>query len=187
MGKVNLMTQAQYARHRGCSKVAVGKAVKAGRISLVNGLIDATVADIQWKANTRARVSTVSQPQLALDGEGSTRLHTVETPTEPEVKDDGYRENRTRREMAEANMAELKEAQMRKEILSRDEATRAAFEIGRQVRDALSSSRRSLSPYLAATSSVTDCEEILRKEHQQILENLAKTMSRLIPTGTLPA
>lgn len=35
MAKVNLMTQAAYARRRGVSKVAVGKAIKAGRISLV--------------------------------------------------------------------------------------------------------------------------------------------------------
>lgn len=187
MGKVNLMSQAEYARHRGCSKVAVGKAVKAGRISLVNGLIDATVADIQWKANTRARMSATAQPQPSLDDQSRTRLHTSEPAPEPEAKDDGYRESRTRRETAEANMAELKEAQLRKEILSRDEATRAAFEIGRQIRDALSSSRRSMSPYLAASSSVTECEEILRKEHQQLLENLSKTMSRLIPTEVLPA
>ena len=55
MAQVNLMTQAQYAEHRGCSRVAVHKAVKEKRISLIDGKIDAAVADIQWAANTRAR------------------------------------------------------------------------------------------------------------------------------------
>jgi hypothetical protein len=56
MAKVNLLSQKEYAEHRGCSPAAVCNAVAAGRISLIDGKIDPVVADIQWKANTRARI-----------------------------------------------------------------------------------------------------------------------------------
>ncbi|MGB6054610.1 MAG: elements of external origin, partial [Burkholderiaceae bacterium] len=52
-----MLTQAEYAKRRGCSAVAVHKAVKAGRISLIDGKIDPAVADIQWGRNTRARAA----------------------------------------------------------------------------------------------------------------------------------
>lgn len=53
-----LITQAEYARHRGCSAAAVSKAVRAERITLVDGLVDVAAADLQWKQNTRTRVGS---------------------------------------------------------------------------------------------------------------------------------
>ena len=55
---VTLITKAAYARHRGCDEKAVRKAIAAGRISTINGLIDKDVADIQWARNTRARADS---------------------------------------------------------------------------------------------------------------------------------
>lgn len=45
-----LMTQADYSRHRECSREAVRKAVDAQRITTFgpDKLIDATLADAQW-------------------------------------------------------------------------------------------------------------------------------------------
>jgi hypothetical protein len=50
------------------------------------------------------------------------------------------------------------------------------------VRDALQSSRRRLSPQLAAAKSVSECEEILRKDHQHLLENLATGLASIVST-----
>jgi hypothetical protein len=71
MAKVNRqrLTQAQYATHRGCSAVAVHKAIKQGRITTFeDGTIDPEVADIQWAKNSRARVRTTPAPTPATDG-----------------------------------------------------------------------------------------------------------------------
>lgn len=43
---------AEYARHRGVSRQAVSKAIRAHRIQLVDGLVDVELADAQWTANT---------------------------------------------------------------------------------------------------------------------------------------
>lgn len=58
----NLITQAEYSRHRGCSREAVRQAIEAGRISTLPGpngrkLIDPDVADIEWKRNTDQKQS----------------------------------------------------------------------------------------------------------------------------------
>lgn len=50
------ISQADYARHRGCSQTAVRKAIKDGRIEpLPDGRIDPIKADEQWARNTRRR------------------------------------------------------------------------------------------------------------------------------------
>lgn len=50
-----LITPAEYARRRPCHHTAVLKAIKTGRISLIDGKIDPEVANIQWDKNTRPR------------------------------------------------------------------------------------------------------------------------------------
>lgn len=55
---VELITQAEYARRRGVAKSAVAKAVAERRITLIEGRIDPSVADIQWERNTRARADS---------------------------------------------------------------------------------------------------------------------------------
>ncbi len=59
-----LITRAEYARLRGVSRVAVGKAVKTGRIDLVDGLIDPIAADAQWERNTRKSVGRGGRPAM---------------------------------------------------------------------------------------------------------------------------
>jgi phage terminase large subunit GpA-like protein len=80
MAKVNRqrLTQAEYAKHRGCSAVAVHKAIKAGRITTFeDGTIDPEVADIQWAKNSRARVRTTPAPAPGLPAMPSSRAELV--------------------------------------------------------------------------------------------------------------
>jgi hypothetical protein len=168
MAKVNLMTQAQYARHRGCSKVAVGKAVKAQRISLVNGLIDPAVADIQWKANSRARVSatpTPDQPSL-LHALAQNAAADVSTP-------DGYTLSRNRREAADAEMAELKLAEQQG-LLIRVDAVKAVLAAAfTSTRDNLLQIPSRLSAILAAETDAAKVHELLQAELYRALEGMA--------------
>ncbi len=48
-----LMTRSEYAKHRGVSRQAAGRAIREGRITLdENGRIDKDTADREWEANT---------------------------------------------------------------------------------------------------------------------------------------
>ena len=59
-----LISQAAYARHRGCTRQAVRQAVAGKRITTFgpDKQIDATLADAQWQRNTRARTSSKAPP-----------------------------------------------------------------------------------------------------------------------------
>ena len=170
MSKVNLMTQAAYARHRKCSKVAVGKAVKAGRISMVNGLIDPMVADIQWQANSRARASQSGGDQLPLEA-GS-------TPDEP-AKVDDYMFNRNRREAAEAERAELSLAEDKGQLIRVDAVKAAVASVFSAARDALLQIPARLGPQLAAESDASKAQTMLHSEIHQALQLLAGASERV--------
>ncbi len=104
MSKAQFMTQAAYSRHRGVSRSAVAKAVADGRIVLIDGRIDPTIADAQWKTNTRARSDVRSQGK-----EGQSDATNGES----------YGTARARRELAEASLAEIQLAEKRGELVNR--------------------------------------------------------------------
>ena len=178
MGKVNLMTQAEYARHRKCSRVAVGKAVKAGRISMVNGLIDPVVADIQWQKNSRARAS--AQPgQLPLDESAqSTRVY---TEADEPPKADGYMVNRNRREAAEAERAELSLAEDKGELIRVDAVKGVLANVFSATRDALLQLPARLAPLLAAESDPATVQTLLHADIHQALQLLAGAGKQIGP------
>src|SRR5689334_818556 len=139
MAKVNLMTQAEYAKHRGCSAVAVHKAVKAGRISLIGDKIDPTVADIQWAANTRARQTNVGKSAAAVAdlvnlAEGGATAPSPQAPPAPPpaAPDTGYSAARARREHAEAEQAEMELQRKKGELVAWEDVQRGGFEVARE-------------------------------------------------------
>lgn len=177
VSKVNLMSQAEYARHRGCSKVAVGKAVKAGRISLVNGKIDPAVADIQWQKNSRARVSAHTSAQLPL---------TAAPIADEPPKADDYMFNRNRREAAEAERAELSLAEDKGQLIRVDAVKAAVANVFSATRDALLQIPARLGPQLAAESDASVAQTMLHAEIHQALQQLATAANQAITPVAVP-
>lgn len=63
------ITQAEYARRRGCTEGAVRRAIRDGRITLLaDGRIDPVAADAQWQRNTRVRMGSRSTAEAAVLG-----------------------------------------------------------------------------------------------------------------------
>jgi len=105
-----LITKSEFARRVGVSPVAVGKAVKSGRLTLINGKLDEKVAALQWDANRQ-------RPAPPPKGCGITRPAEVETVEQAvkAVPDDSpdvptLEASRRRREFHEANLAEMRAA-----------------------------------------------------------------------------
>lgn len=165
-----LITQAAYAALRKCSREAVSRAIKAGRISLVNGLIDPEVADIQWKANSRARASQGETEQLP--------LMTAAGPDEPARPDD-YMFNRNRREAAEAERAELSLAEDKGQLIRVDAVKAAVAGVFSATRDALLQIPARLGPQLAAESDPSKAQTMLHAEIHQALQLLASATERV--------
>ena len=171
---VQLMTKAAYARHRGCDEKAVRKAIAENRISCIDGKIDPVVADIQWAQNTRARASNapvVPDGQLPLENAApSTRLHTepVDIP-----KNDEYMTSRTRRESAEAEMAELKLAEQHGHLIRVDAVKQALANAFTATRDSLLQIPSRLAAVLAAETDAAKVHELLQLELYRALEGMS--------------
>lgn len=185
----NLLTQAEYARSRkerglpGGSREAVRKAVERGHISAFgpDKLVDQQLADSQWERNTRARVSQSSaQPAPATPGMASAvgpqPDHTGEVSgSSKPPADPTYMQFRSRREEADAQIAEMNAAKMRGAMLMREDVDRAIFEIGRELRDRLTACARRIASEVAATNSAEACETVIDREHRIVLELLVTT------------
>ncbi len=177
----NLITQADYAKSRkarglpGGSRKAVHVAVSEGRISAFgpDKLIDPILADSQWERNTRARTATASSRQQPLNNIGDDSGSPDEPPTQNKpAQDPGYMQFRAKREEAEAEIAVLNAAKMRGTLLQREDIDRAMFEIGREIRDTLSSCARRIASEVVSTNSAEACEKIIEREHRIVLELL---------------
>lgn len=188
MAKVNLMTQAEYAKHRGCSAVAVHKAVKAGRISLIGDKIDPTVADIQWAANTRARQQQNGKAAPTgqdLVDQAAAAPAAVDAPSQAApVPDTGYTAARAERERAEADRAKMEVAKLRGELVSWQDVARGGFEVGRDLRDTMAAAENALAAELATETNADRCAEILRRHHRAVCDVLVKAWREKI--GPVP-
>lgn len=180
----NLLTQAEYARSRkerglpGGSREAVRKAVDEGRISAFgpDKLLDKALADSQWERNTRTRVSPSSaagpSPQLGLDATPDPAPESIDPPAGKAAADPGYMQFRSRREEADAQIAEMNAAKMRGSMLMRQDVDRAMFEIGREIRDRLTACARRIASEVASINTAEGCESVVDREHRIVLELL---------------
>lgn len=161
---MQLISQADYAKKRGVSQVAVHKAVKAGRITLIEGKVDPMVADVQWQANTRVRI----KPKAAPDDPGE-----VATPA---ATDDGngYWTSRARREQAEAELAELKLAEQRGLLVRAADVRAALAKNIASLREGFLQLPSRLVPLLVVESDPAKLDGLLRQEIHAVLAQLTE-------------
>jgi DNA-binding transcriptional MerR regulator len=97
-------------------------------------------------------------------------------PSQPTARaapaDAGYTQFRSRREEADAQIAEMNAAKMRGAMLNRSDVDRGMFEIGREMRDLLTACSRRIAAEVASISSAEACESVVDREHRIVLEQL---------------
>jgi len=154
------MSQSQYAKHRTevlgqpCTQPAVAAAIRTGRIRgaiLPDTSIDPEEADRLWALNTRG---------ATLD-----RAPSVEGAED-------YNASRARHEKAKADLAEIKLAEGRGDLVRRKAIADALFASARQARDRLMAVAARAAPLVAASSDTAECARILSDEIQAALEDL---------------
>ena len=189
MAQVNLMTQAQYADHRKVSRAAVSHAVTKGRISLIDGKIDPVVADIQWAQNTRARApsspaSEAGAPGARSDAAGSAGKVSTGSSSSDDGDADGYWQSRGRREAAEAELAELKLAEQRGNLIQVKAVESVLSNALAGMREHLLQVSSRLAPLLANESDGFKVQALLDTEINQALQQLAGVT---LPGASSPA
>lgn len=163
---VQLMTQAEYARHRECDPAAVTRAIQQGRISLINGKIDPVVADVQWAANTRARVDSKPATEKGAQLAGLAAGAGAQAPAGQggDGKPDDYLASRARREAAEAEMAELALLERKGDLVRKDEVRAELASQLSAFKDSLLQVGARLAPQVAAESDIARCQQLIDAE-----------------------
>ncbi len=175
-----LISQREYARRRGISHTSVQRAVKAGRISTVDGKIDPTQADREWQQNTDQ-----SKPRNRVTGKPK-RTRVPEEPPEPmdfAGMDGGhggkgggssYAKARAARELYQAQLTKLHLDRERAKLVRVDQVKVAAFNAARSARDKLMAMPNRVSALLAATDNTEEVRRILEEEIERICVELSE-------------
>ena len=171
VGTVELITQSEYARRRGCTEGAVRRAVRDGRISLIEGRIDPVAADAQWARNTRVRAGSRATDDANLQAGGAPRRGRSD---EDDDSGEGYWESKARREKAEADLAELKLAEQRAELVRAADVRAAQARRLAALRESLLQLPARLAPVLAAEADAARCHETLQAELHAVLEQMTE-------------
>lgn len=181
--RVELITQAEYARRRGVAKSAVAKAVKEGRIVLIDGKIDPAVADIQWSANTRARADSGRTGASNGLGSGLGAQGTIESRSDTEngIGRPAYNDARSLREQAEAEMAQRANLRDAGKLLDRAPVERGIFDVVRSMRDAVMTVGQRAAPKCIGLSESREIERVITDENRKALENFEARLLALLP------
>ncbi|MGY6278007.1 hypothetical protein [Methylomonas sp. MgM2] len=168
---VKLMNKSEYGRHRGVTHAAVNRAVKSGRISLIDGKIDPNVADIQWAANTKMKLSPANAKALPV----AEQINAV--PQQQHTGED-YLHWKTRRERAESIRAEQAQELEAGNLVYKDDTQRAAKNAARMMRDQLLSVPARLAGELAAISDTVVIEQKIRSELRSVLIGMDRLLKQ---------
>ncbi len=165
VASIELITQTEYARRRGCSEAAVRRAITDGRITTVDGRIDPVAADAQWERNTRPRAGSAP---------ASSRPPAAEADAKPRDDSNGYWVAKSRREQAEAELSELKLAEQMGQLVRAADIQSAYSRRAAALRESLLQIPSRLSAQLAAESDQARCHDLLQAELHTVLAQLAE-------------
>jgi hypothetical protein len=168
-----LVTFSEFAVLKGCSKAAVTAAVRSRIAAAVvekdgKRWLDRDQALGLWNKNTKAthnaKVSEADPIEPATPRELRRQIEALADDAIPDLN-----ESRARREHYQAELSKLQVAQQRKELVPADEVKKAAFQVGRSIREALANLADRLSHQLAGETDPAVIHQLLSDEHRDAL------------------
>lgn len=179
-----LVSMREYGRRRGVSAMAVSKAAKAGRITLVDGKVDVSTADRDWPANTNPGQLAVNSQAAAMQSDPEAGLEA------PEDGDEGtqnggaggeqkpsttaqYGAARAIREGYAARRAKIDYEKEIGQLVDVDAVRAAAFKLARTARDSLLSMPDRIAPILAGESNQFEVHRIMSEEIRRVCNDIA--------------
>lgn len=186
-----LMTQADYAAHRGVSKQAISKLVKRGIIPLIDSKIDPQVADMKISSQLNpARSKALASPALqgAALPKGASAAPTSPLGADSKLVDiNTYAGAKAIREKFEALRAEAEYLKSAGLLVDLAGVKRAAMLAGRATRDAVMPVGVRLAGQLADMSDAKEIAALLERELRKALQDAAKLMQTSVSADSTPA
>jgi hypothetical protein len=180
-----LVSLREYARRRGVSAMAVSKAAKSGRITLVDGKVDVATADRDWPSNTNPGQLAFKAPPAATaaqgegsqeagdDGAGEPDTEQTDAAKKAASTTAQYGSARAVREMYNARLAKIEFEKETGVLVNADQVRVAAFNAARTARDSLLSMPDRLSPVLAGEGNQFEIHRLLSEEIRRVCDELA--------------
>ncbi|WP_419835375.1 hypothetical protein [Endozoicomonas atrinae] len=162
---MKLLSQSEFARRQGWSRQYVGKLVKSGKITLVNGKVDPEQAQAAIKAQ--------SEPSTELRAKSQSGTILPASPTDSRQAVD-FVTARTMREAFKAKMAKMEYEEKAGKLTDASKVREEAFRAGRIVRDSLLGIPDRLSDVLAAENDPAQVRQLLMGEFENILQALSQ-------------
>ena len=170
----NLTTIADWATSLGIARQSGYDAIKRCDIPVVDGKVDPDYATHLYQKHTRPRANGQRKDGIA-PGAPSTSPAGA-GGAEPPAKVPSYDASRARREAAEAQLAEMKQAEMAGKFLLKDDVQSQLFEIARALRDGLTNCGRRIAADVASLSTAEECEVAIDREHRALLESMSHAL-----------
>ncbi|MFQ5914672.1 MAG: elements of external origin [Nitrospinota bacterium] len=156
------MSVSAYARHRGCSRTAVQKAISSGRIFLdPDGKIDPKKADQKWAKST----SLIHGGKRGEKGQGNGPADESRSTT--------FNEARTAHEVFKARLARLEFEERKGKLIEWEKVERTIFRLAREERDSWLNWPARVSALMAAEIGV-DANKMHGVLERSVREHLAE-------------
>ena len=169
-------SQREYAKHRGVSHVAVGKAVKSGRIALdPDGKINFAKADLAWDQNTnpakQARPRQETTPSPIPKGPEKKPQETSTDPIpEPPMS---MMQAQTLKAIYSAKREELKFEEEAGKKIDAEDVKAKAFARARRARDMILSAPARIAPLLVGMD-ILGITLTLEDEFRRVVEEISR-------------
>jgi hypothetical protein len=183
-----LVSLREYARRRGVSAMAVSKAAKAGRITLVDGKVDVAAADRDWLANTNPGQMAFRPPPAPAqsdpepmqsppdeDAQGGQNESPESIKKDSNKSGAAYGQARAIREGYAARLAKLDYEKEIGSVVSADAVRVLAFKAARTARDQLLSLPDRLAPVLAGEADEFKVHQLLSDEIRRVCDDLSNS------------
>jgi len=174
-----LVTFAEFALIKGCTKAAVTHASKsriAGAVVIKDEKkwLDRDLALELWRKNTvKNNVAKVDDPDPVDPLPRDARELRQRVAGLPDDEIPELNESRARREHYQAELAKLEVDLKRRDLVPAVEVKKEAFALGRSVREALANLADRLSHQLAGETDPAQIHAVLSEEHRAALVELA--------------
>jgi hypothetical protein len=179
-----LVSMREYARRRNVSAMAVSKAAKAGRITLVDGKVDVATADRDWPDNTNPGqlAHRDGAPAAAAEpGDSYVPPSEGDQDTENGAADSAkkntsgaaYGQARAIREGYAARLAKINYEKEVGALVSAEEVRVAAFKLARTARDQLMAMVDQLAPIVAAETNPFEVHRLISEHVRRISNDIA--------------
>ena len=181
------ITQSKLAKDLGVSRAAVCLAIKSGRVTALNGKLVHQITAAKQFLESSKRQHANSDHTLPVDTAEdlltslSWGTQTIETKTKEattlktktnETELPSLQQSRLQREHYQAELSKLQLALQRKELVPATQVKKEAYQMGRNIREALSNLADRLSHELAGEVDATRIHQLLTDEHRAVLMEL---------------